>query len=246
MRTIGSILTIAMIAAGAGSSVAAEVTVDRIDFYRTPLVCPAAPEIGCGSRTKPLLIELEKNGAVESAWLDRAGNHIAIVWKDGSLSRKQRTKAIKEPFAQNAIPIDLVAEAAENAQLLADFNDGGRWYRGAEVDALSKEEAGVIASNVVGQLVDAKLLEPAKAEDMRKELVAYFEVELVKLRTRDELFSEEVQAPWRAGMQAIGEKYVGVGKMPEVQIRSSKVKGCETDGKKDCCKGKGKSTTCEH
>ncbi len=244
MRTIGSILTIAMIAAGAGSSVAAEVTVDRIDFYRTPLVCGAAPEIGCGSRAKPLLIELEKNGAVESAWLDRAGNHIAIVWKVAGLNRKQRTKAIKGSFAQNDIPIDVVADTGERARLFTDFTGGGRWYRGADVDALSREEAGVIAGNVVGQLLDAKLLEPAKAEDLRKELVAYFEVELVKLRSRDELFSEEVQGRFRSGIQAIGEKYVGAGRMPELQMRSSKVKGCEADGKKDCCKGK--ASSCNH
>ncbi len=44
-----------------------------ISFYKTPLVCNAAPEIGCGSRAKPALLELEKNPAVKEAWLNRSG-----------------------------------------------------------------------------------------------------------------------------------------------------------------------------
>jgi len=35
-----------------------------ISFYEVPLVCGAAPEIGCGSRAKPVLLEMEKNSAV--------------------------------------------------------------------------------------------------------------------------------------------------------------------------------------
>ena len=44
-----------------------------ITFYDVPLVCGAAPAIGCGSRAKPLLIDLEQQTAVEEAWLNRRG-----------------------------------------------------------------------------------------------------------------------------------------------------------------------------
>lgn len=243
MRTIGTLLTAWMLTAGVQPANAEGPKADRTDFFRTPLVCGAAPEIGCGSRAKPLLLELEKNSAVESAWLDRVGNHIAIVWKSADLNRKQRTKAIKASFAQNDIPIDVVADSGEKARLFTDFTGGGRWYRGAEVDALSLEEAGVIAENIVQQLRDAKLLDPGRSEDLRKDLRAYFEVELVKLRSKEELFSMETQQRWHTDMQAIGEKYVGVGKMPELQLRSSATKGCEAGEKKDCCKGK---ASCKH
>jgi len=53
-----------------------------ITFYKTPLVCNAAPDIGCGSRSKPALLELEKNPAIKEAWLNRPGTVIAIAWKD--------------------------------------------------------------------------------------------------------------------------------------------------------------------
>jgi mercuric ion transport protein len=40
----------------------------QISFYTVPLVCSAAPEIGCGSRAKPILRKLEGNPALAGAW----------------------------------------------------------------------------------------------------------------------------------------------------------------------------------
>jgi hypothetical protein len=31
-----------------------------ISFYKVPLVCGAAPDLGCGSRAKPALLAMEK------------------------------------------------------------------------------------------------------------------------------------------------------------------------------------------
>ena len=39
----------------------------QVSFYQVPLVCPAAPQIGCGSASKPLLLELENSPAVSEA-----------------------------------------------------------------------------------------------------------------------------------------------------------------------------------
>jgi len=46
-----------------------------ITFYDVPLVCGAAPAIGCGSRANPLLIDLESRSAIKEAWLNRACAH---------------------------------------------------------------------------------------------------------------------------------------------------------------------------
>src|SRR5213593_2934018 len=56
----------------------------RLSFYEVPLVCPAAPQIGCGSASKPLLLELERSDVVSQAWLNRAGTIMAIVWSEPS------------------------------------------------------------------------------------------------------------------------------------------------------------------
>jgi len=42
------------------NSNAASTQKEMVSFYKVPLVCGAAPEIGCGSRSKPVLLELEK------------------------------------------------------------------------------------------------------------------------------------------------------------------------------------------
>src|SRR5207247_9712237 len=64
---------------------------DRISVFKAPLVCPAAREIGCGSASKPILLDLEQQPGVLEAWLNRAGTRIAVVWKpesDASARRK--------------------------------------------------------------------------------------------------------------------------------------------------------------
>jgi hypothetical protein len=63
-----------------------------ITFYDVPLVCGAAPAIGCGSRAKPLLMDLEQRTAIKEAWLNRAGTIVAIVW-----SGPARTEEVAKP-----------------------------------------------------------------------------------------------------------------------------------------------------
>src|SRR5262252_1882246 len=58
---------------------AASVRLDNVGFYKAPLVCPAAPHIGCGSASKPLLLELERSDVVSEAWLNRARTVMAIL-----------------------------------------------------------------------------------------------------------------------------------------------------------------------
>ena len=67
---------------------------NRATFYEVALVCPAAPNIGCGSASKPVLVGLESNAAVSEAWLNRAGTVIAVVWSGQSTAR-QRSGMLK-------------------------------------------------------------------------------------------------------------------------------------------------------
>src|SRR6266446_6427998 len=78
-------------ASGADNTTA--VTADRISVFKAPLVCPAAPQIGCGSASKPILLDLEKQPGVLEAWLNRAGTIIAIVWKSETNAETRRNLA---------------------------------------------------------------------------------------------------------------------------------------------------------
>ena len=136
-----------------------------VSVYRVPWRCPAALQIGCGSHAKPILLELEQNAGVSEAWLNRQGTAVAVVWKQDA-KRKARRNA--EKTLKDGKAWKLSGEA--QAKTLADFESGKGWYRGADVDRLSEEEAGVIAARWVRRVQAKTTLTEAKAEGLRAAL----------------------------------------------------------------------------
>ena len=175
----------------------------EITFYETPLVCNAAPEIGCGSRAKPALLALEKNPAVKEAWLNRPGTVIAIVWKE-----KDLTNTVAEPiFSKNNI--EFAALTDKNAAAYKKtFPNAKEWYRGADVDELSKEEATTIAETSVKYALENKLISEEEAKKIKADIEAYFKVELVKIRTNEQL-NEDSEHKFMEAMYNIAEKHIG-------------------------------------
>ena len=136
-----------------------------VSVYRVPWVCPAAVQIGCGSHAKPILLELEQNPGVSEAWLNRHGTAVAVVWK-ADAKRKARSDAEKTLKEQKGAKLT----GKERTKVLADFESGKGWYRGAEVDRLSEEEAGVIAARWVRRLEAKTTLSKEKADGLREAL----------------------------------------------------------------------------
>jgi len=160
-------------APGSASENAAITTADRISLFKVSLQCPAAPQIGCGSASKPILLDLERQPGVLEAWLNRAGTMIAVVWKPESDAETRRnvTAELKEDHAT-----EIKRESRDEE--LKDFLSGKGWYRGADVNRLSEEEAGIIAARLVRR-VQAKTalakdraegLQHALADSLRKDL----------------------------------------------------------------------------
>jgi hypothetical protein len=152
---------------------ASDGTADRISVFKAPLVCPAAPQIGCGIASKPILLDLERQPGVLEAWLNRAGTIIAVVWKPESNAENRRNVAaeLKEDRATEM-------EGKSRDDAVKDFMSGKGWYRGADVNRLSEEEAGIIAARLV-RFVRAKTtvatdraetLQRALNETLRKDL----------------------------------------------------------------------------
>src|SRR5712691_11666100 len=145
-----------------GTENATALTADRVSVFKAPLVCPAAPQIGCGSASKPILLDLERQPGVLEAWLNRAGTIISVVWKPDSDAETRRnvTAELKEDHA-----IELDGKSRDNA--VKDFLSGKGWYRGADVDRLSEEEADIIAARLVRSLQAKSALTKDKAEGLR-------------------------------------------------------------------------------
>src|SRR5215475_10838320 len=66
---------------------------NKVTLYQVPWRCPAAPQIGCGSHAKPILLRLENYPGVSEAWLNRQGTVLAVIWKADLDSKTRRSIA---------------------------------------------------------------------------------------------------------------------------------------------------------
>jgi hypothetical protein len=146
---------------------------DRISFFQVPLKCEAAPQIGCGSMSKPILIELERDPAIHEAWLNKTGTIIAIVGSDAS-SHGSISKAVESVLAKNGVSFNELT-GDTHATELNSFTAGTDWYRGTDVDALSKIEARTIAQRIVHRVQASVALTPEKTAALEDGITNAFE-----------------------------------------------------------------------
>ncbi|MGA2660502.1 MAG: hypothetical protein ABSH34_23630 [Verrucomicrobiota bacterium] len=176
---------------------------ERVSFYRVPLACPAAPHIGCGSASKPLLVGLESNAAVSGAWLNRAGTIMAVVWSEQSTAR-QRSRIFKAALKDQIAAKEL--RGAVRKQALNDFQSGPDWYRGADVDRLSEEEAGIVAARWVGRIREKITVRDEQAQALQEGFAGAIRRKLTGQITR----SEAQEAMLKVCRQHLEEKDVAV------------------------------------
>src|SRR6266849_5915618 len=179
---------------------------DRVSLFQVPLQCPAAPQIGCGSRAKPMLLELERDSNVSEAWLNRAGTKIAVVWKPESKAKARRSVATKLK-EQEATEI----KGKPRDEAITEFLAGNGWYRGAEVDRLSEEEAGIIAARLV-QRVEAKTTLPKeKADALQRALADALKKRFTDDKTR---LDQDALLKLPDGLQQVAGQYLDKDQIP--------------------------------
>lgn len=212
-----------------------------ISFYNVPLVCGAAPEIGCGSRRKPLFIDTEKEKSIKESWTNRQGTVIAIVWND-----RENEKLAQSLFSKHGSEAELVFDSVEARTLSASFREKGKWLKGMEVDQLSTEEAGVIAKSLTQFAIDEKLVTQEEGEKIRKDIEAYFKKELVMVRTAEELQSPSTQEKWLRDGYAVYEKHIGKQRADSINAYFAEHQGgfieegscCDKEDTGICCEKK--------
>jgi len=155
---------------------------DRTSFYQAQLVCPAAPMIGCGSAAKPILLELERDPHVSEAWLNRPGTNIAVVWKERLASRK-RAKIVRAVLNEQTVH-ELKGDA--RAQAFQRFLAGRDWYRGADVDRLSEEEAAINAAKLVRKIRELISVTDEKATTLQHDFTGVLAHKLTQGGSREE------------------------------------------------------------
>jgi len=174
---------------GGTDSAARDPANQPVAFYSVPLVCPAAPTIGCGSRAKPVLRHLEASPDIRQAWLNRAGTQMAIVWEEPG-SARSRLRILNSLLKTG----DLSArEQPRDEQMRAanEFNSQAGWYRAEGLDQLSEEEAGIIAARLMRRIQHKTELSEAKAETLRTAMTSTLKDRLVGLSEQPARSPEE-------------------------------------------------------
>ena len=145
----------------------------RISLFQVPLKCEAVPQIGCGSLSKPILLELERDPAIREAWLNGTGTVLAAVGTEAS-NPESISKAVESILEKNRLSANELTGSAYATELKS-FTAGADWYRGAAVDALSKMEARTIAQRIVHRVQASVTLTPEKTAALEDGIANAFE-----------------------------------------------------------------------
>jgi len=177
--TIQGLIVSALIGSASGAD---PLSKKHIGLYEVNLVCPAARHIGCGSASKPILLQLESEPGVDEAWLNRAGTMVAVVWKEAG-STKQHAKVVRAVLKERSLR-EVSGKTRE--QTLKSFLSGIGWYRGAEVDRLSEEEAGIMAARLVRRIRALISLSDEKGKELQPAFTAALARKLTNKQSEDE------------------------------------------------------------
>lgn len=210
-----------------------------ITFYEVPLVCGAAPEIGCGSRIKPFFIDTDKEKQIKESWSNREGTIIGIIWDTTATDKSARENLIQPIFKKHSIDAKLISDKDEIAGYMASMKKD-QWYEGMAVDSLSREEAGVIAEDLTKFALDKGLINEVEKQKIKNDLEEYFKKELVIVRTCNELKAPETQERWRKDGYQIYVTHIGKERADSVssyyaEYEKMKEEKCKKDGKKSSC-----------
>ena len=209
----------------------------RVSFYEAPLVCHAAPSIGCGSKAKFMLVDLEKyKDAVEGAWLNKTGTVVAVKWSTATTESKQ-TEIINAVSTSHNIELSPVTSTEAN-NYAKSFPNSSQWFKGKEVDKLSKEEAQIIAKKTIEGYKKDGLVKANFANQFQADIAKIYENLFLSISSYKDLTTEAYNKVEEQIQQA-GEKYVGKGKMPRVELCVASEEKCEKN--KSCSQGSGKS-----
>ncbi len=166
---------------------------ENVTIFEVPLVCKAAAHLGCGSRSKPLLLELENDSVIAQAWLNRGGTQFAIAWEPVTTAQ-QRTETIKE-FLNKHQDLDLKRISGETANIaLKGFQSKEGWYRAAAVDRLSEEEAQVIAARFISRFRKSVSISDEVASQLQRESSAVIAKGLTQANDVNSISVEEIRS----------------------------------------------------
>lgn len=211
---------------------------ENISFYKVPLVCNAAPTIGCGSRAKPVLLDLQKAPGIKEALLNRSGTTIAIVWEEGTALTLKKS-LVTGIFEKHQIGAkELIADNYVAA--LTSFEQRENWLKDSEVDGLSKEEASIIADQIIKAVKEKTALSVEQEKKIHQKVTDTFYEFFLNFENLADLGDPQVYKTKLKDIWNYGENLLGKGKMPNQEelwsACSKAAKNCNHEGCSSSCK----------
>ncbi len=210
---------------------------EDISFFETNLICGAAPDIGCGTRAKPLLKKFIDHEAVEAAYLNHAGTVVGVVWKKDA----ENTIAIADAiFAEDDRSFTEVTGDVRIEQL-KDFKQS-KWYLGDEVDQLSMIEANRIATQLTSWIDGESDFSGEDKEKLHEAFESYIKKEFLAIEDASVIDQPSYWQRWEQELAEIGQAVLG-DRMPELKLFSAG-DNASGDNAKSCCTSKSANTAC--
>ena len=210
----------------------------NINFYKVPLVCNAAPTIGCGSRAKPVLLNLQKIPEINEVKLNRSGTTIAVAWEDGTNSTLGQP-IVDDIFKKHQLATQLLL-GDDYLTALSSFDQKEIWLKGSEVDQLSREEASFIADQIVEAVKKKTNLTPENEKRLHKKATDTFFELFLNFEELKDLGDPKIYQSKLSDIWSYGENLLGKGKMPNVgelwESCSNAAKSCDHKGCSSSCK----------
>jgi len=180
---------------------------DQVSLFRVPLPCGFAPEIGCGTLARPVLVALEHTPGITEAWLNREGTLLAVVGSK-TFTDERRAQVVKATLeAEDILSEELRGQA--RAAVLEDFFVGADWLRGTDVDQLSSREAGVIALRLVKRLQTKAAISEEVACSLIAAITAFLKGRFLRDRIEPEQVDDSGQELLKIATAYLDERAIG-------------------------------------
>ncbi len=206
----------------------------NISFYKVDLVCNVVSSIGCGSRSKPILLELEKESRIDQVKLNRKGNTLAIRWINNNIT--SRAVIIASVFSKYSIVVKEINGKDNHEQSNSFLKDSSNWLDANHIDELSWEEAGVVAKQLIAIFEAQAILTSNQKTRLKKDTVAIFYNFFLNFESMQQLSDTHFYRKLVIRVIETSKDYIHFNETPKIEILLEAIEGHhENKDQTKCC-----------
>ena len=203
-------------------------------FYKVDLVCNVVPSIGCGSRSKPILLELEKNSRIDTVKLNRKGDILVVEWNNKDIT--SRSVIIASVFSKYELLANELDSIACKNYVISYLNDSDNWLDAANIDQLSKEEAQSVAKQLIAVYEEETSLNPNQRTIRKNDIIAIFYDFFLNFESMQQLSDTHIYRKLVIRVIESSKGYINSNKTPKIELLLDAIDGhYESNDQIKCC-----------